>query len=304
MNFFAKCSGAAAGNVAQAPAVPAPGLVDNTEWPLGIATLFTNLREQNLTVRRVLWWSRTARMKPDDSMRTLPISWPDDFDNLGSEEFRKKIGRELKSLKGGWEGAILVEVGMPDPNLSMMETVQLIGGQIRVSEKIRTRAKMQKYESKTQNRIQKLMKKIANKKGTDQLITSIRREEQNDLRKAIFGSRKENPEIECAMCGRSFPNHGDFIVCAHIKRRSDATEEERLNPLIVAPMCKFGCDALFEAGAIIVDSNGVIQINENVARKTSDLFSAADELVGKSCTRYVDGNEDFFAHHRDRFDFH
>lgn len=274
----------------------------NMEYHHGIVRFFSNLREKGLVVSRILWDSNTARNKPKLS-RTLKLSWPDDLDELGGEGFRKMIGGQIRDLGGGYQASILIEIETPDSNLTMLDAVQLLGGQIRFSEKSSIQDRMQDFESNTQNRLQRLSEKIANGKATDQTITSTRREEQNDLRRVVFGTIKENPKIECSMCRRLFPNHGNYIICAHIKRREDASEEERINPLIVAPMCKFGCDALFEAGAIIVDSNGIIQTNNHVAQKSSDLLAAANELAGKQCSRFEEGNEEFFAHHRGIFSY-
>ena len=120
----------------------------NEESHLGIVRFFTNLREQDLVVRRILWDSKTARKMPNESSRALRISWPDDLDNLGSQGFRKKIGGQLQEYGGGNQAAILIEIVAPDPNLWIMDAVQLLGGQIRVSEKLSTPARMQEFRER------------------------------------------------------------------------------------------------------------------------------------------------------------
>lgn len=70
------------------------------------------------------------------------------------------------------------------------------------------------------------------------------RTEQNFLRKYLFGNKKT---CKCGICGESYPV--SFLVAAHIKKRAHCTDEEKLDyKNIVMPMCKFGCDDLYEKG--------------------------------------------------------
>ena len=52
-----------------------------------------------------------------------------------------------------------------------------------------------------------------------------------------------------------------MVWCSHIKKRRHCTNEEQVNRNVVMPMCKFGCDELFERGYIYVEE-GEIKIND------------------------------------------
>lgn len=87
----------------------------------------------------------------------------------------------------------------------------------------------------------------------DEHCEVIRRREQGFLRAMLFGS---SPTGTCALCGRAFPI--DLLVAAHIKRRADCTEEERRDfRNNVVPMCRLGCDELFERRYVTVIDRSV-----------------------------------------------
>jgi hypothetical protein len=55
-------------------------------------------------------------------------------------------------------------------------------------------------------------------------------------------------------------------VAAHVKQRAACTSAERLDiPAIAIPACKFGCDALYEAGYVMVDEKGQLLVRELAA---------------------------------------
>ena len=86
-------------------------------------------------------------------------------------------------------------------------------------------------------------------------VEAFRRREQRWLRLKLLQGRESAP---CDLCGREFP--ADLLVAAHIKRRSLASNEERLVfPYIGMLACKFGCDDLYEKGHLAVDSRGYLQ---------------------------------------------
>ncbi|WP_152609322.1 hypothetical protein [Kocuria rosea] len=62
--------------------------------------------------------------------------------------------------------------------------------------------------------------------------------------------------IPCALCGRALP--AGLLVTAHIKRRADCSDTERVNPHVVMPACALGCDSLYERGFIVVNDAGRI----------------------------------------------
>ena len=132
--------------------------------------------------------------------------------------------------------------------------------------------------------------------ATDTTRTTTVRVEQPRLRRALFGGEET---ATCCICHSEVPNHGAYIWCAHIKRRSVADENERRDVNIVAGMCKFGCDTLYERGDIVVDQNGVVREN---LRASNDLPSLRDEMAeldGNEVLNYSCLNAGYFEWHRD-----
>lgn len=80
------------------------------------------------------------------------------------------------------------------------------------------------------------------------------RREQGRLRKLLL----DGAEVAgCALCGREFP--AALLIAAHIKKRSEATEDERRDLRNVAMLaCSFGCDRLFELGYVAVEEDGTV----------------------------------------------
>ena len=77
--------------------------------------------------------------------------------------------------------------------------------------------------------------------------------------------------MKCAICSKTFSIKS--LVTAHKKKRSECTENERIDPRIVWPLCKFGCDYLYEERCIIV-RNG-----KTVANNTESLKKSEWEIV-------------------------
>ena len=78
---------------------------------------------------------------------------------------------------------------------------------------------------------------------TEQEFTSKRRLEQGYLRKKLFKSRTSSI---CSCCGKKYPI--SMLWCSHIKKRSKCNDNEKRDYNVVIPMCRFGCDELFEKG--------------------------------------------------------
>jgi 5-methylcytosine-specific restriction endonuclease McrA len=114
------------------------------------------------------------------------------------------------------------------------------------------------------------------------------RKEQHILHAILF---KKNTEAQCAICNRTFPT--DLMVAAHIKPRRDCNPSERTNPNVVMPLCKMGCDDLFEKGYILVDEFGVVRAN-NQKLVPLDLNRAMREITGKKCTHFNSETADLF----------
>jgi len=130
-------------------------------------------------------------------------------------------------------------------------------------------------------------------KPLDTVGTSVRRTEQTFLRKYLFKNKKTGI---CSICSEEMPV--EFLVAAHIKKRSKCTDEEKLDfENIVMPMCKFGCDDLFEKGFISV-KNGEIELLEEYKK---NLTPAVEEylrkIIGQPCSYWHHGTRDYFEWH-------
>ena len=104
--------------------------------------------------------------------------------------------------------------------------------------------------------------------------------EQAALRANLF----KNARIEkCSICHKNLPV--DVLVAGHIKPRTECSHEERIDSHIVMPVCKIGCDDLFERGYVIVEEGGGIVINtsRDIPR---ELYSFMIQYEGKYCTHY------------------
>ena len=132
--------------------------------------------------------------------------------------------------------------------------------------------------------------------STDTTQTTTSRVEQRHLRRFLF----QDQEIaQCWICHRLLPNAGAYIWCAHIKRRSEANDEERIDGNIVAGMCKFGCDTLFERGDIVVDETGVVQANNRESNDLPSLREEMEALQGNEVLNFSPLNADYFQWHRE-----
>lgn len=125
----------------------------------------------------------------------------------------------------------------------------------------------------------------------DKERTASVRIEQGYLRKCLFG---DNDIATCCICGESFPV--EFLVASHIKKRCVCSDEEKRDAMnIVAPMCCFGCDDLFERGYV-----GVI---EGVVKKLRPLPESPPveqkvaSIVGRRCPAWRDGTKKYFLWH-------
>lgn len=103
---------------------------------------------------------------------------------------------------------------------------------------------------------------------------------------------------KCAICSRSYPN--SIMVAGHIKKRSLSSDIERRNLKNVMPICKMGCDDLFERGYIYIDKKGFIRRN-NEKEITSDLNHYLNSIVDKKSWFFDKDNAIFFEQHRNLF---
>jgi hypothetical protein len=140
----------------------------------------------------------------------------------------------------------------------------------------------------------RLLNELENTDGRSNQTQS--RKEQGILRAILF---KGVSEKKCAICHKTLPI--DLMVAAHIKQRSKCSTTERKNSNVVMPICKVGCDDFFEKDYIIIDSEGVIKINQDLIY-SSELKSILNEMVGKHCTHFNRDTADFFAYKRNKLE--
>lgn len=124
------------------------------------------------------------------------------------------------------------------------------------------------------------------------LVQVLVRREQHKLRKAMLNGATA---FTCALCGRHLPAR--FIRAAHIKRRSHATHEERLQMANIMPACLFGCDELFEHGYVHVTELGTVAVSGK-ADATADLTEAAKALDGRTVHGFGEQRAPYYAWHR------
>jgi len=121
------------------------------------------------------------------------------------------------------------------------------------------------------------------------------RTEQTFLRRSLFGNRRTG---ECGLCGREFPV--SLLVASHIKRRADCSKGEKLDyKNVVMPMCKLGCDDLYEKGFLGVFDGLVIKLSGEHSTPAVDEYLNAIE--GRGCAHWNENREKYFAFHRQRF---
>jgi predicted restriction endonuclease len=136
--------------------------------------------------------------------------------------------------------------------------------------------------------------RIKELESTEREVQSTARIEQAYLRKQLFPNRT----AQCAICGKTYPK--DVMVAAHIKRRAACSRDEKLDAAnIVMPVCKMGCDELYERGYIAVDESGTIITG---SAPTSDLSDYLGKVDGNTCTAHsVESAKYFDWHHKSRF---
>ena len=91
----------------------------------------------------------------------------------------------------------------------------------------------------------------------------------------------------------------EFLVAAHIKKRSLCSDDERRDLQHVAMLaCTFGCDSLYESGWISVDQTGFLQTVPLEQAPAGRLREHLDGLAGLRCGAYGELSEAYFAWHR------
>ena len=127
-------------------------------------------------------------------------------------------------------------------------------------------------------------------------ITALRsgRREQRTLRWALGLGMGNN---QCSICSRLFPDR--LLIAAHIKKRSECSDSERIDiPAVAFIACSFGCDVLFEHGYIGVDENQIVIPLRSMASDNSQLSEIIEGLLGKQVKGVTEKSDKYFSWHR------
>lgn len=126
-------------------------------------------------------------------------------------------------------------------------------------------------------------------KSTDSVGLATLRLEQGRLRAYLLGAQTRG---RCDLCGRELP--ADLLVAAHIQPRRDLSDEQRAQFDRIAMLaCLLGCDAMFEAGYLAVDENGVLVTGREAPGR--GLAKAVSRLAGRTCPRHNELTAPHFA---------
>lgn len=137
------------------------------------------------------------------------------------------------------------------------------------------------------------LEELAKVKELDFHTRSTSRKEQSFLRLYLI---KKEAIARCTICENQFPV--DFLVAAHIKRRTICNTDERLDFDNVATlMCKTGCDELFERGYILIESGIVV---ESKRKTTPYLKGIIGKLIGNKVSNW-EGSKEYYKWHKDHF---
>lgn len=98
----------------------------------------------------------------------------------------------------------------------------------------------------------------------------------------------------CCICHKEYPRH--LLVAAHIKKRSVCTLEEKLDVENIAlPMCRLGCDPLFEFGYLSV-KNGIVTKHPS-QKITAGIKEHLESVIGKTVLGWSRKNRKYFDWH-------
>lgn len=121
----------------------------------------------------------------------------------------------------------------------------------------------------------------------DRRASSWHRKEQSKARKHLLKGKSVGT---CQLCGLQM--NSDFLIAAHIKRRSECEDHEKRDiDGVMMLACKFGCDYLFEVGFLGVKNGLVVK-----SKKLEDLkaltyistFEGRNIAVKESQKRYFE----------------
>lgn len=126
-------------------------------------------------------------------------------------------------------------------------------------------------------------------------VKGWQRAEQSKARKRLLKGRANGT---CRLCNREMS--AEFLVAAHIKRRTSCSPEEKRDlDNVMMLCCKFGCDELFEQGYIAVNGDGQIIRTDQKRDTVADSYS--EIVVGRSLVIPEGQREYFDWHYANRF---
>lgn len=139
---------------------------------------------------------------------------------------------------------------------------------------------------------EKKSKNIKDQSSLESEYQAKRRKEQAFLREVLFST---NQEGKCVICNKTYPV--SFLVAAHIKKRSNCTEDEKRDfNNVVTSMCKFGCDDMYERGYIGVQDGIVVRLKGSDV--TSELIRNINKVVGNECPAWNESTKVYFDWHK------
>ena len=141
---------------------------------------------------------------------------------------------------------------------------------------------------------EEVLSKLESLEETETEITSSRRLEQGYLKKNLFGKKIIG---SCACCKKEYPV--SYLITAHIKKRAFCQPNEKKDLNVVMPMCKLGCDELYEKGYISV-SDGIF-VDMLKTPNSVELQNFINEVSGNSCDYYNAETKTYFEWHYNHY---
>jgi hypothetical protein len=145
-------------------------------------------------------------------------------------------------------------------------------------------------EEITEEAYEEVLSKLQSLEETETEIISKRRLEQGYLKSNLFGKKTIGT---CAGCKKEYPV--SYLITAHIKKRAFCEPNERKDLNIVMPMCKLGCDEIYEKGYISV-SNGVF-VDMSKTPNSAELQKYINQISGSKCDFYNEKTKAYFDWH-------
>lgn len=194
--------------------------------------------------------------------------------------FEAKIG-EVQMLD---KPVTLAELRKMFPEWKWLRSVTMFGYMTpEQSKRLLTRCNVKSDDGPPNQQSESHLRDVMDKlRASDKQREVLQRTEQSLLRERLFGKASTG---ECGICGREFPVN--LLIAAHIKPRSLCTSKERNDYRNnVMPMCKFGCDDLFEKGYVTVRNRKVTTPYQPSGLRTIPVNKYLKAIVGLPCKNW------------------